>query len=160
MNRPPVLLSWAMFDVWEKETQSWDYSWDYQATIFRHTKRQNLHSINRNRVPVRTLLLMYWECYFIMAFAGSITSKSYCFMGFSWLQALLKSLIVVIVQTFKVYYYYYTAQCYAMVPCHSDIGNLLFNLLLSQVTDLSYTITVPIVLSMSWSILTIKWYSQ
>ena len=83
-----------------------------------------------------------------MAFAGSITCKSYCFMGFSWLQALLKSLIVVVVQTFKVYYYY-TAQCYVMVPCDSDIGNLLFKLLLSQVTDLSYTITVPIVLSMS-----------
>ena len=38
-----------------------------------------------------------------MAFAGSITSKSYGFMGFSLLQALLKSLIVVVVQTFKVY---------------------------------------------------------
>lgn len=94
-----------------------------------------------------------------MAFEVSITSKLYGFMEFSWLQAILKSLIVVVVQTFKVYYYY-TSQCYAMVPCDSDIGNLLFNLLLSQVTDLSYTITVPIVLSMSWSILTIKWYSQ
>ena len=94
-----------------------------------------------------------------MAFEVSITSKLYGFMEFSWLQAILKSLIVVVGQTFKVYYYY-TSQCYAMVPCDSDIGNLLFNLLLSQVTDLSYTITVPIVLSMSWSILTIKWYSQ
>lgn len=68
-----------------------------------------------------------------MAFEVSITSKLYGFIGFSWLQAPLKSLIVVVVQTFKVYYYY-AAQCYAMVPCDGETGNLLFNLSLSQVT--------------------------